>query len=165
VKKVAIFLLLPVLLCVGCASTHRHREASSRGSSLSKRAHIRTTAYTHTEAGGRRNAIGGRLSGGGVKSAASDWSRYPLGTKFQVLQTSEVYKIDDYGSALIGTNTIDLYKSSRSSMRQWGVRFVDIEILEWGCKAQSLKVLKPRARTRHVRQMVSTLRSQVPGGG
>ena len=85
-------------------------------------AKVRTTAYTHTESGGRRNAVGVRLSGANVMSAASDWSRFPLGTRFQIVGSSDRYVIDDYGGALIGTNTIDLYKTSRSAMRQWGVR-------------------------------------------
>ena len=62
--------------------------------------------------GGRRNAVGQRLSGSNVMSAASGWSRYPLGTRFQIVGTSDRYEIDDYGGALIGTNTIDLYKTS-----------------------------------------------------
>src|ERR1044071_3961543 len=80
---------------------------------------VRTTAYTHTEAGGRRNAIGKRLSGKNVKSAAADWSRWPLGTKFRIVETGEIFRIDDYGGALVGTRTIDLYKINRLEMRRW----------------------------------------------
>ena len=119
--------------------------------------HVRTTAYTHTEPGGNRNAIGKRLSSGKIKSAASDWSRFPVGTVFKIIDTGETFKIDDYGSALVGTNTIDLYKTSRSSMRRWGVRNVGIEILEWGCPETSLKILQPRSRNKHVRVMVASL--------
>ena len=46
-------------------------------------------------------------------SAAADWSRFPLGTRFQIVGTQDRYVIDDYGGALVGTNTIDLYKTSR----------------------------------------------------
>jgi 3D (Asp-Asp-Asp) domain-containing protein len=123
-------------------------------------ANVRTTAYTHTETGGRRNAVGVRLSGSSVMSAASDWSRYPLGTRFQIVGTSDRYVIDDYGGALIGTNTIDLYKTSRAAMRQWGVRKVDIDIIEWGSKEQSLKVLRPRGKNRLIRRMISGLEQQ-----
>src|SRR5712692_4100364 len=59
---------------------------------------VRTTAYTHTERGGRHNAIGFFLSSRRVRSAASDWSRFPLGTIFRLVDTSEVYVIDDYGT-------------------------------------------------------------------
>ena len=90
-------------------------------------------------------------------SAASDWSRFPLGTRFRIVGTNEEYIIDDYGTALIGTNTIDLYKSSRLEMRRWGVRHVDIDILEWGSEEASLKVLGPRAKHRCVRRMVTAL--------
>jgi 3D (Asp-Asp-Asp) domain-containing protein len=120
-------------------------------------ANVRTTAYTHSEKGGHRNAIGRRLSGGNVMSAASDWSRFPLGTRFQIVGTSDRYVIDDYGGALVGTNTIDLYKTSRTAMRRWGVRRVDIDIIEWGSKEQSLKVLAPRRKHRIIRRMIAGL--------
>jgi 3D (Asp-Asp-Asp) domain-containing protein len=120
-------------------------------------ANVRTTAYTHTEGGGHRNAIGTRLAGADVMSAAADWSRFPLGTRFQIVGTSERYVIDDYGGALVGTNTIDLYKATRSAMRAWGVRRVDIDITSWGSKEQSLKVLQPRRKNRLIRQMIAGL--------
>ena len=134
------------------------RPASITGSR--RIANVRTTAYTHTERGGRHNAVGVRLSGSNVMSAASDWSRYPLGTRFQIVGTSERYVIDDYGGALIGTNTIDLYKTSRAAMRQWGVRKVDIDVVEWGSKEQSLKVLRPRGKNRLIRRMIAGLEQQ-----
>jgi len=118
---------------------------------------VRTTAYTHTERGGAHNALGAHLSGRHVMSAASDWSRYPLGTRFRIATTNEEYIIDDYGIALIGTDTIDLYKSSRLDMKQWGVRHVDLDILQWGSEEQSLKVLTPRCKNHCVRQMVASL--------
>src|SRR3977135_4017395 len=62
---------------------------------------VRTTAYTHTERGGRHNAIGKSLSSANHMSAAADWSRFPLGTRFQIVGTQERYIIDDYGGALV----------------------------------------------------------------
>src|SRR3954465_5635332 len=56
-------------------------------------ANVRTTAYTHTERGGRHNPLGTRLAGAKVMSAAADWSRYPLGTRFQIVGTSDRYVI------------------------------------------------------------------------
>ena len=122
---------------------------------------VRTTAYTHNEGGsGHRNAIGRRLATGNCKSAASDWSRFPLGTRFRVVSTGQEYIIDDYGGALIGTNKIDLYKPSRAEVRRWGVRNVDIEILQWGSRDESLKVLRPRQRARIVRRMLAGLEAR-----
>src|SRR5256714_13332526 len=129
--------------------------ATSPGSR--RTANVRTAAYTHTERGGRRNAIGVRLSGANVMSAASDWSRFPLGTRFQIVGTPDRYVIDDYGGALIGTNTIDLYKTSRSAMRAWGVRKVDIDVIEWGSKEQSLKGFNQRRKNRPIRGMIAGL--------
>ena len=121
---------------------------------------VRTTAYSHNEGSGSRNAIGQRLKSGEVKSAASDWSRFPLGTRFRVLPTGEEYIIDDYGGALVGTNTIDLYKPSMLAMRRWGVRHVEIEVLEWGSEEESLKVLHPRRSHRLARRMIAGLQDK-----
>lgn len=146
------------LLTASCAT---QRPTTTAGRSQPHRvAKVRTTAYTHTEPGGSRNAIGAKLKGKNVMSAASDWSRWPLGTKFRIVSTDEVFKIDDYGSALIGTATIDLYKTNRLAMNKWGVRSVDIDVIEWGSKAESLKVLAPRKRNRRVRQMILALSNQ-----
>jgi 3D (Asp-Asp-Asp) domain-containing protein len=126
------------------------------------RMNVRTTAYCVHErgGGGRRNAVGQYLSGRIVRSAASDWSRFPLGTRFKIVETAEEYVIDDYGTALVGTNTIDLYKTSRLEMKRWGVRHVDIDILQWGSDEQSVKVLAPRVKHRTPRRMLIALASK-----
>ena len=140
-------------LIVGCATQSKPTLTSGR-----RMPHVRTTAYTQHEGGsGARNAMGEYLSGRHVMSAASDWSHFPLGTRFRIAETSEEYVIDDYGNALIGTDTIDLYKSSRGEVRLWGVRYVDIDILQWGSEEQSLKVLAPRSKHHSVRRMVAAL--------
>ena len=143
------------LLTASCATRQPTTTAGTRHTQRIQK--VRTTAYTHTEAGGRRNAIGKRLSGKDVKSAAADWSRWPLGTKFRIIETNEVFQIDDYGSALIGTGTIDLYKTNRLAMNKWGVRRVDIDVIEWGSKEKSLAVLAPRKNNPRVRRMILAL--------
>lgn len=142
------------LLGASCATQPETASTLAKPQRISK---VRTTAYTHTEAGGRNNAIGTRLSGKNVMSAASDWSRWPLGTKFRIVGTDDVFQIDDYGSALVGTRTIDLYKTNRRAMRRWGVRSVDIDILEWGSRQRSLEVLAPRKNNRRCRAMILAL--------
>jgi 3D (Asp-Asp-Asp) domain-containing protein len=106
---------------------------------------VRTTAYCVHErgGGGQRNAVGQYLSGRIVRSAASDWSRFPLGTRFKIVATEEEYVIDDYGTALVGTDTIDLYKPTRLEMKRWGV-----------------KVLTPRAKHTTPRRMLIALASK-----
>jgi hypothetical protein len=90
-------------------------------------------------------------------SAASDWSRFPLGTRFRIADTNEEYIIDDYGTALVGTETIDLYKSSRLDMNA-GVCATSISIsCNGGSEVQSLKVLAPRAKHVCVRKMITAL--------
>jgi 3D (Asp-Asp-Asp) domain-containing protein len=150
------FTLISVLgiFSVSCAQQVKVTAKASKPARVSK---VRTTAYTHTETGGGRNAIGKRLCGKNVMSAASDWSRFPLGTKFRINDTNEQFVIDDYGGALIGTSTIDLYKPTRLAMQKWGVRHVDIDVVEWGSDDDSLKVLAPRRRNARVQKMIAAI--------
>ena len=126
---------------------------------------VKTTAYTHSESDhisyGARTAAGTQLRSGVVRSAAADRSVFPLGTVFRINGDSTVYVVDDYGSALVGTRTIDLYKPSLSYVSRWGVRRVNITILKWGSFAKSLAILKPREnKAPHVRKMVARLEAR-----
>jgi 3D (Asp-Asp-Asp) domain-containing protein len=146
------------------ATTQAKEEAAPAPKETRK---VRTTAYSHGEADhkayGNKNAIGTPLKYGRVRSAAADWSRFPLGTKFRLKgDPNTLYVIDDYGRALVGKETIDLYKPTLSAMRRWGARNVEIEILEWGCLKKSLKILKPRAKyASHVKRMVWAIQDQI----
>jgi len=98
------------------------------------------------------------LSTGAVYgSAAADWSRWPVGTTFRIVPTGQLYKVDDYGFALSGRNTIDLYMPSKATMNQWGVKTVQLQILQWGDEQESLRILRPRQSYRHIRRMVLEL--------
>ena len=90
-------------------------------------------------------------------SAAADWSRWPAGTIFRIISTRQVYRVDDYGWALAGRNTIDLYLPSRRAMNAWGLRREAIEILQWGDPQESLRILRPRGKFRHVQRMILEL--------
>ena len=92
-----------------------------------------------------------------IGSAAADWSRWPAGTVFRLLSTGQVYRVDDYGWALAGRNTIDLYKSTRSEMNAWGAREEGIQILRWGDSQESLRLLQAHQGYRHIRRMVFEL--------
>jgi 3D (Asp-Asp-Asp) domain-containing protein len=81
---------------------------------------VRTTAYTRSRHNTAKNANGLRLRAGDLNSAAADWSRFPLGTKFTICGTHQTYVVDDYGPALVGTNRIDLYMPSLQEMHHWG---------------------------------------------
>jgi 3D (Asp-Asp-Asp) domain-containing protein len=129
---------------------------------------VRTTAYTDTESDHRpygcHNALGSTLCSGPVNSAAADWSRWPAGTVFRIQETGETYQVDDYGWALSGTNTIDLYKPSRSAMNAWGVHRVHIEIMQWGDVWKSYHTLKPRNEYAHVRRMLKEIEDRYRRG-
>lgn len=128
---------------------------------------IKTTAYCHHEADslayGKLTARGTSLRAKGeVRSAAADWSRYPVGTKFRIAGQKQVYEVDDYGSALVGTDTIDIYQPTMSAMRRWGAPVVGIEVIEWGSFNESLALLKPRAKkAEHVRDMLNEIENKI----
>jgi 3D (Asp-Asp-Asp) domain-containing protein len=158
------FIVAGCCVLAGCAEQPQHESRlSGRWPNPRRLQNVRTTAYSRGENGGHHNAVGKRLSSHTCLSAASDWSRFPLGTRFRIVGTKNQYIIDDYGGALIGTNTIDLYKNSRLEMRRWGVRRVDIDILEWGSDENSLKVLAPRSKHRYVKRMIVALQKKASG--
>ena len=133
---------------------------------------VRTTAYSHLEADslqyGRKSAAGNNLQyGSQVRSAAADWSKYPMGTRFMIEGLPYQYVVDDYGSALVGTETIDIYKPDMRTMGQWGVRNVPVKVLEWGSFEESRKILDGRKHVRHadhVRQMLREIERKGKSG-
>jgi 3D (Asp-Asp-Asp) domain-containing protein len=90
-------------------------------------------------------------------SAAADWARWPAGTIFRIVSTGQLYRVEDYGWALAGRNTIDLYVATPQAMNGWGVRQELIEIVQWGDPAESLRRLAPHTRYRHIKRMVLEL--------
>jgi 3D (Asp-Asp-Asp) domain-containing protein len=159
-------LILQAALCAGftsCQSTTQVRPTKlavvdTRGAIRN----VRTTAYTHSESDhivyGAKSAVGANLKYGNVRSAAADWSVYPVGTIFKIEGEPYLYQVDDYGSALVGTKTIDLYRPSKTAMNQWGVRNVNIQVLKWGSFDQSLAIMKPRLGAKpHIREMVTAI--------
>jgi 3D (Asp-Asp-Asp) domain-containing protein len=151
------------LLVVGCtqnASRPKSTAGLSKEGTAGKIKKVRTTAYTGSE-GNRYNAIGSRVQSTNMMSAAADWSRFPYGTIFRLLENNQTYVVDDYGAALVGTETIDLYMPSRHLMNRWGVRHVSIELVEPGSYAKSLQILRPRKRLPYVRRMVNDLEKKL----
>lgn len=152
--------LASCVFVVGCSSSGslpKYQRPLAR-SAVQK---VRTTAYTHSEADhlrhGSKTAVGTTLQYGRISSAAADWSRWPVGSLFRIRETGQLYMVEDYGRALAGTNTIDLYKPSRSAMNRWGVRNVTIENLQWGSVERSLAILRPRAKYKHIRRMINEI--------
>ena len=127
---------------------------------------VKTTAYTHTEADhipfGAKNALGTNLKYGAMRSAAADWSAFPVGTVFKIQGEPYVYQVDDYGSALVGTRTIDLYRPSKETMNGWGSRRVNIDVIHWGSFSQSLSIMKSSKDKSHVNQMMSEIEHRTP---
>ncbi len=128
---------------------------------------VRTTAYSHQEQDswkfGRKNALGDTLKyNKNERSAAADWSRFPVGTRFKIKGLPQEYVVDDYGTALVGSDTIDIYKPTLSSMKQWGVRQVGIEVIEWGSFSESARILESRAhKGGHVAEMLKQIQKKI----
>jgi len=233
-RNLALILLaafIAVILLTACGTTHHALPAYEPPLAKTNFQHVRTTAYTHTEADHRRysnrNALGGELHAAGpvihraevvaratlayevqraipvnesgsyspplqrfsmeerqpvtpgpkraprttralkravvvsrppqIGSAAADWSRWPAGTVFRLLSTGQNYRVEDYGWALSGRNTIDLYMANQREMNNWGAREEKIEVLEWGDPEESLQFLRRHQDYRHIKRMVLEL--------
>ncbi len=92
-----------------------------------------------------------------IGSAAADWSRWPMGTTLRLLSTGQIYRVEDYGWALSGRNTIDLYMANSRDMNAWGAREEPIQVLRWGDPQQSLDFLRAHQDYKHIRRMVLEL--------
>jgi 3D (Asp-Asp-Asp) domain-containing protein len=163
---ITLRLILLAALCAGCVACQSTSKVPSRkitSVGLSDSLHnVRTTAYTQSESDhivyGAKSAVGTTLKYGAVRSAAADWSVYPVGTEFKIEGEPYVYQVDDYGSALVGTQTIDLYRPSKASMNNWGARNVNIQVTKWGSYDQSLAIMKPRlGKKPHIQEMVTAI--------
>ena len=131
---------------------------------------VRTTAYHCAESDhlqyGSMNATGTPLKySNRVRSAAAEWSVYPVGTVFKIKGMSQLFVVDDYGSALTGTGTIDIYTPSSGHMKAWGRRNVEIAIVQWGSYARSAQLLSKRTSYSHCRQMYTSIKSKLGSGG
>ena len=129
---------------------------------------VRTTAYSHMEmekgAPWKKNAVGTYLKYGQVRSAAADWSRYPVGTKIKIKGLPYTYIIDDYGSALVGTNTIDIYNPTIRSMNRWGTRRAEITVIQWGSLERTVNILRARRGYKHCRRMYYAAKARLDAG-
>jgi 3D (Asp-Asp-Asp) domain-containing protein len=128
---------------------------------------VRTTAYTCTEDDhliyGNKNAAGTVLRySDRVRSAAADWSFYPVGTTFRINGMPHLYVVDDYGSALQGTGTVDLYKPNKAVMNQWGRRTVELTVVQWGSFSRSAELLSQRTKHAHCAKMLANIIRQQP---
>jgi 3D (Asp-Asp-Asp) domain-containing protein len=131
---------------------------------------VRTTAYTCSEADhliyGNKNATGTTLRyNDRVRSAAADWSFYPVGTTFRIKGLPYLYVVDDYGSALLGTGTIDIYTPTKDVMNLWATRRVEMTVVQWGSMTRSAELLSKRTSYEHCRKMLANIVRQRPDLG
>ena len=121
------------------------------------RATTTTTTRTVKVVRGKRVVVKSKPQPPKIGSAAADWSRWPVGTTFRLLSTGQIYRVDDYGWALAGRNTIDLYMATQGEMNAWGARQEPIQILKWGDSEESLRFLERHQDYKHIRRMVLEL--------
>jgi 3D (Asp-Asp-Asp) domain-containing protein len=117
----------------------------------------RTATTVRTRKGRSTSPSAGRLVYG---SAAADWSRWPAGTTFRLLSTGQIYRVEDYGWALSGRNTIDLYMANSRDMNSWGARQETIQVVQWGDPQQSLQFLQRHQDYKHIKRMVLELKGR-----
>src|SRR6267143_874661 len=104
-----------------------------------------TTTRTVKVVRGKRVVVKTKPQPPKIGSAASDWSRWPVGTTFRLLSTGQIYRIDDYGWVLSGRNTIYLYMANARDMNTCGAR------------QESLQFLQSHQYYRHIKRIVLEL--------
>lgn len=129
--------------------------------------YVRTTAYSPCETDhlqyGVMNAAGTPLRfNHRVRSAAADWSVYPVGTVFTVKGLPYHYVVDDYGSALVGTQTVDMLMPNQVWMQAWGKRHVELTVVRWGSFERSAELLSKRTQHPHCREMYVSIMRRFP---
>jgi 3D (Asp-Asp-Asp) domain-containing protein len=118
---------------------------------------VTKTTKTPVMTRGGKRAVAAKNAPPRIGSAAADWSRWPMGTTFRLLSTGQTYRIEDYGWALSGRNTIDLYMANQRDMNAWGARQEPIQVLHWGDAQQSLQILQAHTEHKHIKRMVLEL--------
>ena len=113
---------------------------------------VRTTAYTCSEDDHIE-----------YRSAAADWAVYPVGTVFRIKGMPQLFVVDDYGSALTGTNTVDIYTPSKAHMGTWGRRNVELTVVQWGSFSRSAEILAKRTHYPHCAQMYAAINRMTSG--
>jgi len=103
--------------------------------------------HFRTQASSRSHRVRGMTPGSSLDS----------GTVFRLLSTGQNYRVEDYGWALSGRNTIDLYMANQREMNSWGARPETIEVLKWGDPQESLQFLRRHQDYRHIKRMVLEL--------
>ncbi len=152
----------------GSAALPKDKHGMPTYSLADRHRYVRTTAYSHQEnepgAPWKKNAVGTILKYGKIRSAAADWSRYPVGTKLKIKGLPHTYIVDDYGSALVGTNTVDIYHPTLRSMNRWGTRKTEITVIQWGDWDRTLKILSGRKKYAHTRKMYYATKAKIDSG-
>ncbi|HWY41571.1 MAG TPA: hypothetical protein VNX27_12345 [Chthoniobacterales bacterium] len=120
----------------------------------------RVTKTMTTTARGAKRAVATSKVPPQIGSAAADWSRWPMGTTFRLLSTGQMYRVEDYGWALSGRNTIDLYMANQRDMNAWGARQEPIQVLHWGDPRESLQILQSHQDYKHIKRMVLELQGR-----
>ncbi len=126
---------------------------------------VRTTAYHHEEADhlvfGKKNALGGELRATGLRSAAANWAHFPVGTEFVMIRTGERFVVEDYGIALTGKATIDIYVPEKKAIQEWGVRHEIIRITKVGDWTESLRILEKTKQYDFIKEMARQVRERL----
>ena len=89
---------------------------------------VKATAYTGSPAeGGDMTYLGTKCREG--YTIAVDPKVIPLGTRVYIPQFGKVFVAEDTGSAIKGKK-IDIFMNSYAKAMEWGIRYIDIIILD-----------------------------------
>lgn len=128
---------------------------------------VRTVSYTIKTS---NNGLSDEMNASGskyryddkVRSAAADWSFYPVGTTFRIKGLPYLYEIDDYQFNLVGTGSVAIFKPNEEVRTQWGTRNVNLSVTQWGSFTKAAKILESRTENENCKKMLKNIIRQRP---
>lgn len=110
------------------SSTTSRTANTSTGGTVATTGRYKVTAYCSCEkCCGKTNGITAMGTKAQANHTIAASSQFAFGTKIRI--NGIVYTVEDRGGAITG-NKIDIYMNSHSEALAWGVRYLDIEVIE-----------------------------------
>jgi len=113
---------------VSTKQTSRSSSASRTGSTTASNGKYKITAYCScSKCCGKTNGITAMGTKAKANHTVAASSKFAFGTQLKI--NGIVYTVEDRGGAIYG-NKIDIYMNSHSEALAWGVRYLDVEVVQ-----------------------------------
>jgi hypothetical protein len=121
---------------------------------------VRTVGYS---ANGKNEVGEFRRYDNTVRSAAADWSFYPVGTSFRINGLPYLYVVDDWVGEAVGCGSIYIFNPNPEIAEKWGTRNIKLTIVQWGSFTRGAELLSDSfKKNENARHMLDNIIRQRP---